>query len=69
VSIVGRARLVDDPVQKASRWKPEWETLYTNRAAEYLLIEVIPERMEVVAYGRGIVGDPETWAPPSIVFR
>jgi len=65
VSLVGRARLVDDEAEKAARWKPEWEAFYPDRARDYLLIEVVPERVEVVDYGRGLVGDPATWAPPS----
>ncbi len=65
VSLLGRARLVDDESEKAARWKPEWEAFYPDRAADYLLIEVVPERIEVVDYGRGLVGAPGTWEPPS----
>jgi general stress protein 26 len=68
VSLVGRARLVDDESEKAARWKPEWEAFYPERAEDYLLIEVVPERIEVVDYGRGLVGDPATWEPPSATF-
>jgi general stress protein 26 len=68
VTVTGRARLVDDPQEKAARWKPEWEAFYQDRAADYLLIQVTPERLEVVDYSRGIVGDPRTWQPPSVEF-
>jgi general stress protein 26 len=68
VTLLGRARLVDDEAEKAARWKPEWEAFYPDRASDYLLIEVVPERIEIVDYGRGIVGDPDTWEPPSITF-
>lgn len=69
VSILGRARIVDDPAEKAARWKPEWEGFYSDREAEYVLIEVTPERLEILDYARGIVGDSRTWEPPSVVFR
>ena len=69
VAVYGTAHLVDDPVEKASRWKNEWEALYPDRDAQYLLIQVIPYRMEVINYSRVIQGDPVTWEPPSIVFR
>jgi general stress protein 26 len=69
VSVYGTARLVDDPEEKNSRWKDGWESLYPNREAQYLLIQVTPDRMEVINYSRGIQGDPKTWAPPSVEFR
>lgn len=68
VSVLGRARLVDDEAEKAARWKPEWEAFYPDRASDYLLIEVVPERIEVVDYARGLVGAPGTWEPPSATF-
>jgi len=69
VSISGRARLVEDEMEKASRWKPEWEAFYGDPAADYVLIEVVPERLEVIDYSRGIGADPRTWNPPFVVFR
>jgi general stress protein 26 len=68
VTVTGRARLVDDPEEKAARWKEEWAAFYQDRAADYLLIQVTPERLEVVDYSRGIVGDPRTWQPPFVEF-
>jgi hypothetical protein len=59
---------VDDPEEKTSRWKEEWEPLYPDRDAQYLLIHVIPKRLELLNYSRGIAGDPETWEPPSVEF-
>ena len=68
VAIYGTARLVDDPDEKARRWKPEWERFYPDRESTYLLIAITPERMEIVSYTRGIFGDPETWQPASVTF-
>ena len=69
VTVTGRARLVDDPEEQAARWKPECAAFYADRYSGYLLILVTPERLEVVDYRRGIVGDPRTWQPPSVAFR
>jgi len=69
VAIYGTAHFVDDPGEKASRWKTEWEGLYPDREAQYLLIQVIPDRLEVINYGRAIQGDSETWEAPSVEFR
>jgi len=66
VTISGIARLVNDPKEKAKRWKDEWKDFYPDRARDYLLIAVQPERLEVVSVKKGIVGDPGTWKPPSV---
>lgn len=68
VTITGQARVVDDPTEKSARWKDEWETFYPDREADYILIMVTPERMEVIDFSRGISGDPETWEPPFVEF-
>lgn len=68
VSISGTARLVDDPSEKARHWKQEWEQFYPDAEADYLLIAVTPETLEVVDYDTGIVGDPDTWEVPSVQF-
>jgi general stress protein 26 len=68
VALSGIARLVDDPAETARWWKPEWEPYYPSRARDDLLIAVTPRRMEVISYGRRIVGDPATWRPPAVEF-
>jgi general stress protein 26 len=70
VTITGHAVLVDDEKEKASRWKPEWDAIWKmHRTAGYILIKVIPDRLEVIDYKHGVAGDPVTEAPPSIDFR
>jgi len=39
-----------------------------NNKEGYVLIEVSPEWLEILCYSRGIVGDPETWQTPVVVF-
>ena len=68
VTIRGTARLVDDPQEKAQRWKEEWARYYPEGKASYILIKVKPSRLEVVDYSKGIVGDPATWTSPSVTF-
>jgi general stress protein 26 len=69
VTLRGRARLVSDPAAKAQHWKPEWQGFYPDRAKDFLLIEVRPERLEVVSPGQGIVGDEVSWRPPAVSFK
>jgi len=68
VTVQGRARVVTDTAETRRFWKPEWEAFYPDRAADYVLIAVTPERIEVVSESRGIVGDPRTWRPPAVEF-
>ena len=68
VTVEGTARLVDDAVEKERRWKEEWTPFYPDRAATYLLIAVTPERLEVVNYRLGVMGDSETWRVPALEF-
>ncbi|MEP6568166.1 MAG: pyridoxamine 5'-phosphate oxidase family protein [Acidobacteriota bacterium] len=68
VAIYGIARLVNDPKLKLKWWKDEWLAFYHDRAKDYLLIKVIPERLEVVSVSKGIVGDHQTWRPPAVTF-
>jgi general stress protein 26 len=69
VTLFGTARLVDDPEEKARRWKPGWEAFYPDRDRSYLLIEVTPERLEISSPADGIDNDPVTWLPRSIDLR
>lgn len=69
VTIYGIARLVNDPKEKAKRWKDEWKDFYPDRTKDYLLIVVTPEKLEVVNVSKGILGDPKTWRPPAVNFK
>jgi general stress protein 26 len=69
VAISGRARIVGDPKEKARHWKDEWKDFYPNRGKDYLLITVIPQKLEVVNVKQGIIGGNSiTWTPPSVSF-
>lgn len=69
VSIQGTARLVNDRAEKARRFKDEWKAFYPDREKSYLLIAVKPERLEVISVKAGLTGDPNTWAPHTVIFR
>ena len=68
VTLIGKATLVNDPVEKARRWKDDWLAFYKdkNRGDDYLLIRVIPSRVEIVSGAHGIANDPRTWRPVSV---
>ena len=69
VAISGRARIVIDAKTKARYWKDEWKDFYPDREKDYLLITVIPQRLEVVNVKKGVIGGNSiTWEPPSVTF-
>ncbi|HKP35679.1 MAG TPA: pyridoxamine 5'-phosphate oxidase family protein [Pyrinomonadaceae bacterium] len=68
VSITGTARLVNDPKEKANRFKDDWKAFYPDRVRDYLLIEVTPEKLELVSVKKGIVGDERAWQTPTVSF-
>lgn len=69
VSLYGKAELVNNQQEKEKRWKTEWESFYPNRTDAYLLIRVIPSRMEIISYKNNITGNPKTWQPEIVHFR
>jgi general stress protein 26 len=68
VSIIGTARIVNDQSKKDSLWKDGWSRFYKNRKEDYLLIQVVPKRLELLDYKQGIVNNKETWRTPSVTF-
>jgi general stress protein 26 len=68
VTISGHARLVNDPKEKAKRWKDEWKAFYPDREKGYLLIAVKPQELEIVSEKKSILGDAVRWQPPTIRF-
>ena len=65
VTLRGRATVVDDPAEKSKRWMPSWDAFYddANRGSDYVLLRVIPSRIEVVSAAHGIAVDPKGWKP------
>jgi general stress protein 26 len=68
VVISGKAQIIDDREETTKRWKEEWAQFYPNREKNYILIKVVPEKMEVINYKLGIAGDPITWLVPFVEF-
>ena len=68
VTLLGTAAVVDDPAEKAKRWKPEWKEFYDdeNRGADYVLIRLKPSRLEILSPADGLGNDPRTWIPISL---
>lgn len=68
VTLLGTARVVTDPAEKAMHWKSEWSGFYkdTHRGDDYVLLRFEPRRLEVVSPAHTLLNDPVTWRPVSI---
>lgn len=71
MTLLGTATVVDDPAEKASRWKPEWKEFYENenRGPDYVLIRLEPTSLEILSPAHGLNNDPRTWLPVSLEFE
>jgi general stress protein 26 len=67
VTIHGRAELVDDMQEILKRRRAYWDSAFPG-LKNLVLVKVVPERIDVVDYRRGALGDPATWRPPVIEF-
>ena len=68
VVIQGNAHLIDDPEMKKNYWKDEWDLFYPDKNSTFMLIRVIPKKLEIISYAHGITGSSKTWAVPYIEF-
>jgi general stress protein 26 len=65
VTLIGRAAIITDPVEKERRWKKSWAPFYPNgfRGSDFTLIRVTPSRLEISSPARKMMSDPKTWLP------
>jgi general stress protein 26 len=70
VTLVGSARVVTDSALKAKHWKSAWASFYKDehRGADFVLLAVVPRRLEIVSQAHGLISDPKNWRPVSIDF-
>ena len=68
VSLIGKARLVDDAEKKAHYWVEGWNRWYPDRDEDYILIEVTPERLEMFSFQYEVMGEHPLWTVPSVDF-
>lgn len=65
VTLLGRARIVEDLEQRKKRWRKEWEGFYPGgpEGDTYVLIEFIPTTIEVMSIQHKVASDPLAWKP------
>ncbi len=70
VTLMGQAELVDSLDQRARRFKPAWKDFYLDehRGEDFLLIKLVPLRLEMISIAHGIASAPQGWEPYSLEF-
>ncbi len=67
VALRGKAVLVTDPAEIRRRHRAYWDQSFPG-GKNLVLIQVVPERLEIISYKHGLNGDPVAWAPPAVTF-
>ncbi len=65
VALSGRAVLIDDMQEILKRKRAYWDQAFPG-LKNLVLIKVVPERLDVLNYAKGALGDEVTWRTPSI---
>ena len=68
VSINGKGILKEDLNLKTKYWKNEWTPFYNNIDTDCILVQIIPQSLELVSLSNDITGDPKTWKPKTIII-
>jgi general stress protein 26 len=68
VAITGRAELINDMAVIKQRWREYWTTAFPDPKS-IVLIKVVPERLDVLYYKKGMLGDSVTWRTPSVELQ
>ncbi len=68
VTLLGRAEVVDALDERARRFKPGWKDFYDDehRGEDFVLIRLVPERLEMISIAHGIASAPKGWKPLSL---
>lgn len=65
VAITGHAELITDMAVIKKRWREYWRTAFPDPKS-IVLIKVVPEKLDVLYYKKGMTGDSVTWRTPSV---
>ena len=67
VNISGNAEVIDDKELLVKMKREYWEGI-PNWKDIFVLIKIVPERLEVINYKHGLNNDPKTFKAPSVDF-
>ncbi|MBS1827688.1 MAG: pyridoxamine 5'-phosphate oxidase family protein [Acidobacteria bacterium] len=69
VTLSGTSRIADAPAERRKNWRKEWEAFFPGgpEGANYVVIEFIPQRIELISATHKIAVEPAS--PPAILYR
>jgi general stress protein 26 len=67
VNISGRAEVIDDKAMLIKKKREYWEGI-PGWQEIFVLIKIVPERLEVINYKHGLNNDPQTFGAPAVEF-
>jgi general stress protein 26 len=64
-TLIGRVRLVEGAQERRAHWKDAWRDYYPGgpEGESYLLLQFVPEQLEVVSVKHDIAAAPLAWKP------
>lgn len=69
VTLKGTGTINNEKENKKKYFKPEWKEFYPVDRKYFVLIKFIPEKLEIVSYKKGLLGDKVTWEAPSVKLK
>ena len=67
VAVVGKAEIIDDKALLLSKKRDYWNGI-PGWQDVFVLIRIVPEKLEVINYPRGVNSDAETSKAPCVIF-
>lgn len=69
VSINGTAELLNDQKLKQKYWKDYWDRYYADPEKDYILIKVVPDRLELISYQYQLFWTGDAFMPQVVEFE
>jgi len=60
VTIIGKAEIVSSNYEISRHWKEKWENYFTDKS-DFILIKLVPLKLEIISYSHRLNGNKETW--------
>ena len=60
VTVIGKAEIVSSDYEISKHWKEKWENYFTDKS-DFILIKLVPLKLEIISYSHRLNGNKETW--------
>jgi len=66
LTVFGKAETVSSSKEISKYWNVKWANYFTDKK-DFILIKVVPRKLEIISYSHELNGDKETWS--AIVYE